>query len=65
MSEWRVPRPAAVTKAYEAGKYTDAQGNEWRRGMDGWFLDNVVGKGGVMLVRHHDMVDMIEKETPE
>ena len=65
MSEERVARTAAVTKAYKAGKYTDARGNEWRRGLDGWFLDNVDGKGGVMLVRHHDMADMIDKENPE
>ena len=65
MSEERVARTAAVTRAYKAGKYIDARGNEWRRGLDGWFLDNVDGKGGVMLARHHDMADMIDKENPE
>lgn len=55
----------AVRAAYEAGTYTDSQGFEWRRGMDGWFLDDVDGKGGRMLCWHHDFVEMIEKEHPE
>lgn len=58
-------RNEAVEAAYETRTYVDAKGNEWRRGMDGWFLDNVDGKGGVMLVRHHDMVELIEEEHPE
>lgn len=33
--------------------------------MDGWFLDNVDGKGGTMLCRHHDMIEMMEWENPE
>ena len=53
-----------VKAAYTSGIYTDKKGNEWRKGMDGWFLDNVDGKGGMMLCRHHDMVTMIEKENP-
>lgn len=53
-----------VRKAYEEGTYTDADGRKWRRGMDGWFLDNVDGKGGMMLVRHHHMVELIEREHP-
>lgn len=55
----------AVKAAYEKGKYTDADGNEWRRGMDGWFLDNIDGKGGMMLTRHHHMIEKIERENPE
>jgi hypothetical protein len=43
----------------------DAKGNKWRRGMDGWFLDDVDGQGGVMLVRHHHMVEQIELEHPD
>lgn len=54
----------AVRKAYEDRTYTDLQGNEWRRGMDGWFLDNVDGKGGVMLCRHDDFVDLVLEENP-
>jgi hypothetical protein len=54
-----------VMSAYYDGKYTDAKGNEWRRGMDGWFLDDVDGKGGVMLARHHDFVELVETENPE
>jgi hypothetical protein len=55
----------AVTTAYETGSYVDAKGQKWRRGMDGWFLDNVDGQGGVMLVRHHHMVQRIELEHPD
>lgn len=55
----------AVRAAYEAGSYVDEKGNAWRRGMDGWFLDDVDGKGGTMLVRHHDMIEWIEKENPD
>lgn len=54
----------AVTKAYDDRTYTDAEGRQWRRGMDGWFLDNVDGKGGTMLIWHHLMVEKIEKENP-
>ncbi|HJW01590.1 MAG TPA: hypothetical protein VJ617_21060 [Arthrobacter sp.] len=55
----------AVRMAYAAGTYTDKNGREWRRGMDGWFLDNWDSKGGVLLTYHHLMVEMIEKENPE
>jgi hypothetical protein len=58
-------RNKAVEAAYAARTYVDARGNEWRRGMDGWFLDNVDGKGGIMLCRHHDMVKMMEREHPD
>lgn len=58
-------RNKAVEAAYEKRTYVDAEGKEWRRGLDGWFLDNPYGTGGVMLVRHHDMVALIEKENPE
>ena len=54
----------AVRKAYEDRTYTDAKGNAWRRGLDGWFLDNVDGKGGVMLARHDDFVELVLKENP-
>lgn len=54
----------AVRKAYEDRTYTDKNGDQWRRGMDGWFLDNVDGKGGVMLARHDDFVELVEKENP-
>ena len=54
----------AVAKAYEDRTYTDAKGNKWRRGMDGWFLDDVDGKGGVMLARHDDFVELVLKEHP-
>lgn len=52
----------AVRVAYDAGKYTDADGNEWVRGMDGWFLD--YGKDGRCLIYHHMFVEMVEKENP-
>jgi hypothetical protein len=58
-------RNPTVHAAYVRGTYLDDEGHHWRRGMDGWFLDNVDGKGGVMLVRHDDMVAMIEKEHPD
>jgi hypothetical protein len=58
-------RNKAVEAAYESGKYNDEDGREWRRGLDGWFLDNVDGRGGVMLVRHDDMVELMEREHPE
>lgn len=54
----------AVKKAYEDGTYTTADGYTWRRGMDGWFMDNVDGKGGMMLTYHHLMIELIEKENP-
>lgn len=53
----------AVSTAYETGGYVDAEGKKWRRGMDGWFFD--IPEGGVMLVRHHHMVEFIEKEHPD
>jgi len=52
----------AVRAAYEAGTYTSADGNVWRRGMDGWFLEGV---DYTFLVRHHEMVEMMEKAHPE
>jgi hypothetical protein len=55
----------AVRKAYEDRTYTDKNGDQWRRGLDGWFLDNVDGKGGTMLCRHHDFVKLIESEHSE
>jgi len=58
-------RNTRVMSAFYDGKYTDAKGNEWRRGLDGWFLDDVDGKGGVMLVRSDDIVEMIESENPD
>lgn len=54
----------AVRKAYEDRTYTDASGDVWRRGMDGWFLDDAAGPGTVLLVRHEDFVAIIEKEHP-
>ena len=53
----------AVRNAYSTGTYTDARGNEWVRGMDGWFLD--FGKDGRCLAYHHDFVSLVEKENPE
>lgn len=61
LADGRHPR---VESAYYDGKYTDKEGNEWRRGMDGWFLDNIDGKGGVMLSRHDDFVALVERENP-
>lgn len=58
-------RNKAVEAAYESGSYVDSDGNKWRRGMDGWFLDNVDGKGGSLLARHDDMVEMMEREHPD
>jgi hypothetical protein len=52
-----------VQAAYSAGFYIDNEGKRWRKGMDGWFLDNVDGKGGVLLVRHHDMESLIIAES--
>lgn len=54
----------AVRKAYETGEYTDNVGVTWRKGMDGWF-DDSYGPNAVFLARHHDFVEMIEKEHPE
>lgn len=54
----------AVRKAYEDKVYTDTTGAEWKRGMDGWFLENIDGRGGIMLARHHDFVALVEKEHP-
>lgn len=56
-------RNKAVEKAYESGSYTDAGGKTWRRGMDGWFFD--MPDGAVMVVRHKDMVEVMEREHPE
>lgn len=52
----------AVRKAYEERTYTDKNGDQWRRGLDGWFLD--YPDGSVMLCRHHDFVALVEKEHP-
>ena len=52
----------AVAKAYEDRTYTDAEGRTWRRGMDGWFLDDF--EGGIYLMRHGDFVDLVMKENP-
>jgi hypothetical protein len=51
-----------VLKAYDDGTYTDLEGNEWRRGMDGWFLD--FGKQGRALLYHHMFVEKVEEEHP-
>ena len=53
----------AVQAAYESGEYTDAKGNNWVKGMDGWFLN--MGEAGLCLAYHHDFVEMIEKENPD
>jgi hypothetical protein len=52
----------AVRKAYEERTYTDRDGAVWRRGLDGWFLDNFEG---IYLVRHPDFVKKVEKEHPK
>lgn len=56
----------AVRKAYEDRTYTAADGTSWRRGLDGWFTDIVtdLGPDGLMLIRHHDFVELVEKEHP-
>jgi hypothetical protein len=54
----------AVRLAYASRAYTDRNGDVWRLGMDGWFLDDAAGPGTVMLVRHHEFVAIIEKEHP-
>lgn len=52
----------AVKQAYEDRAYTDLQGVDWRRGLDGWFADS----GDIVhLIRHEDFVEMIEKEHPK
>lgn len=53
----------AVHKAYEDRKYTDLEGNEWVKGMDGWFL--IFENGSRCLVWHHHFVEKIEEEHPE
>lgn len=57
----------AVKQAYEDRTYTAKDGTEWRRGLDGWFTDifTDLGTDGLMLIRHQDFVDMIEKEHPK
>jgi hypothetical protein len=52
----------AVQKAYEDRTYTDAEGTVWRRGMDGWFVDDF--EGGIYLIRHEDFVALVLKENP-
>jgi hypothetical protein len=53
----------AVKAAYENRVYVDGLGARWRRGMDGWFRD--MGDGDVYLIRHEEMVKVIEEENPE
>lgn len=53
----------AVRKAYEDRVYTDKQGQEWHRGLDGWFHE--VSEKSSLLVRHHDFVELVEKEHPQ
>lgn len=53
----------AVNLAYSKGNYTDADGRQWRRGMDGWFLENTVNQ--IVLIRHHDFVSKVEGEHPD
>lgn len=53
----------AVRKAYADGKYTTKTAHEWRRGMDGWFNDSAPNT--IHLIRHHDMVSLIEQENPQ
>ena len=50
-----------VNAAYAAGEYTDAAGQTWRKGMDGWFFDDEAG--GLWLVHHHDMAAKITEEA--
>lgn len=54
----------AVRDAYEARAYTDRNGHVWRLGMDGWFNDQLINDG-VLLIRHHDFVQIVEKEHAE
>lgn len=53
----------AVREAYDEGTYIDLEGNEWRRGMDGWFLD--FGSAGRCLLWHHHFVEKVETEHPD
>ena len=53
----------AVSKAYAEGAYTTKTGHAWRRGMDGWFFDG--DPNTIHLIRHHDMVSLIEQENPQ
>jgi len=52
----------SVKLAYDAGRYTDLKGREWRRGLDGWFHDT--DANGTMLIYHHMFVEMVEEERP-
>jgi hypothetical protein len=51
------------TDVFEAGAYTDKEGREWRRGLDGWF--NVWPDGTIYLIPHDDMRAVIEEENPD
>jgi hypothetical protein len=51
-----------VKEVFRAMIYTDAQGVEWRRGMDGWFRD-LPETNSVYLRRHDVMAEVIDKEN--
>lgn len=50
----------AVRAAYAARVYVDRDGTTWRRGLDGWFGDDMPGV--THLLRHHDMQALIVQE---
>ena len=52
-----------MTKAFEEGTYITKTGNVWRRGMDGWFNDS--DPNTIHLIRHDEMVELIEQENPK
>ena len=51
-----------MRKAYAEGAYTTKTGHAWRRGMDGWFFDG--DPNTIHVIRHNDMVSLIEQENP-
>jgi hypothetical protein len=51
---------AAVDEAFKLGRYVDRAGQEWRKGLDGWFFDH--GEA-IWLVHHLDMASKIKEEA--
>ena len=51
--------PIAANVAFKLGRYVDKAGQEWNKGLDGWFFDD---GDAVWLVYHQDMAAMIAEE---
>jgi hypothetical protein len=51
---------AAVNVAFKLGRYVDRAGQEWWKGLDGWFFDD---GDATWLVHDQDMVAKIKEEA--